>query len=709
MHGQAERKVSASLSTRRGASPAVEPNSTESAVAATSSGSAIHGEGQQSAFGESIPKPSYQAGDTVDFSIGDTVTVRTAGKPAREATIVEAAVDGSRFNVTFKDKRRKGGWRDKGDLSPFMRNHQTAGDRAVSLCASSVDTTSTVLPAGAAGAGAGAACAGAGAGAGAAGAATVPSSASLSASGNYEAETNNRVRRRPYLPKGNDKNSAIDKPTSAIGGNHHRPTVNNAENLQAPTPEQNVQTTTQQTQRTSSNLATADKVEENIREPIIDGTHQEAVPQPPIALEAGTFRIGDSVTVKVTTHMRHILPTATVVGVDTSKSPSLFKLRFKDKRKKQMWKTAIELIPAVPAPPSSQGAVLDASVADGAEKPTQNAPSSSGSDLRGENADSNAMEHGNIAAAAPRAGKDNSHKSTADSDQGGEHAEVALDGNRRTGTGVDRDGKEGRQRRAASKSSEETNDRVGLESKARLPESTTGQQSQPGQQLEEPRFQVGAAIRIEGGRGRGAGGAATVVEVDASTTPHRFRVAFKNKRKKDAWKTTEELIPATAAAAAAGDQARYCEVPPPVPPKATKTSTSEKTPAVAKDNLLGELQHDKTTTRTTVTKQVPTDTTSPAQPTSYVEGGKAPCEGGRSKVGTGARATGGGASAAPIAKKKGKAKAKTSERVKAVSSTKAPRTPAKKWKLPILATPGVGEPESALRWAHRCTLGAISQ
>ncbi|CBJ26024.1 hypothetical protein Esi_0018_0105 [Ectocarpus siliculosus] len=56
------------------------------------------------------------------FRVGDTVLARTAGRPAREATVVEAdPSDGSRFKVAFKDKRKKGGWRDKNELSSLPR------------------------------------------------------------------------------------------------------------------------------------------------------------------------------------------------------------------------------------------------------------------------------------------------------------------------------------------------------------------------------------------------------------------------------------------------------------------------------------------------------------------------------------------------------------------------------------------------------------
>ena len=57
-----------------------------------------------------------------DFRVGDAVLARTAGKPNQEATVV--AVDASnstrRFNVVFKDKRRKGGWRDLSELFPLL-------------------------------------------------------------------------------------------------------------------------------------------------------------------------------------------------------------------------------------------------------------------------------------------------------------------------------------------------------------------------------------------------------------------------------------------------------------------------------------------------------------------------------------------------------------------------------------------------------------
>lgn len=677
MLGQPGGNDSASRSTSTGSPPVVALNSTESAAAKPSSDSPVHDDGQQCVSREGIPKHSNQPGDTIGFNIGDTVLARTAGKPAREASIVEVAIDGSRFKVAFKDKRKKGGWRDKANLSSFVRKR-----------ASSVNTTSTALPA------SHQPETGAGAGAAGANAATVPSTVALAVSGKEEAETTTCVGPRPSLPKGGDK-SVGDESTPTIRGKH-KPTVNNADKLQVPTPEQHVENAIYQTQRTAP-----DVVIEKSREPIIYGTHERAVPHPPVVVEAGGFRIGDRVMVKATT-TSSVLHEAMVVDVDISKRLTLFSLRFKDKRKKGVWKATSELIPAIHAPPSRQGVTFDASVDEAADK-ARSAPASSASDLRGEDADSNVAKHGSNAAEVPRAGEDNTQKSKTDNELGIDHAKLALDGDGRTGTGpsVDENGEKGSQRRAASKSAEET---VGfrLGSKTGIPDGT-GEQPRLRKQGEEPRFQVGAAIRIEGGRGRSAGRAATVVEVDASTTPHRFKVAFKDKRKKDSWKTTEELI-----SVAAGDQTRGCEVRPPAPPRVSKTSAATNTTAV-ENSVLGELQHDKNTTTITAAKQPTTNTASPAQQTSSVD--EAPCKGGRAGVGNGARAVGGGGGSAPAPKRKGKAKAKASEKVKAVPSTKTPRTPGKRWKRPNLVTSGTGEAESALRWARCCisqVVGAIS-
>lgn len=60
------------------------------------------------------------------FRVGDPVMASTLGKPAREAAVVEVdPSDSSRFRVAFKDKRKKGGWRNKSELSAILRH--TAG------------------------------------------------------------------------------------------------------------------------------------------------------------------------------------------------------------------------------------------------------------------------------------------------------------------------------------------------------------------------------------------------------------------------------------------------------------------------------------------------------------------------------------------------------------------------------------------------------
>ena len=69
--------------------------------------------------------PSQGNGDQgssgVRYRVGDVVLVLTPGKPTKEATIVEIDPSGvSRFKVTFKDKRKKGGWRSEKDLIPLV-------------------------------------------------------------------------------------------------------------------------------------------------------------------------------------------------------------------------------------------------------------------------------------------------------------------------------------------------------------------------------------------------------------------------------------------------------------------------------------------------------------------------------------------------------------------------------------------------------------
>lgn len=62
------------------------------------------------------------------FRVGDPVMASTLGKPVREAAVVEVdPSDGSRFRVAFKDKRKKGGWRDKSELSALLLQQQQRG------------------------------------------------------------------------------------------------------------------------------------------------------------------------------------------------------------------------------------------------------------------------------------------------------------------------------------------------------------------------------------------------------------------------------------------------------------------------------------------------------------------------------------------------------------------------------------------------------
>lgn len=62
-----------------------------------------------------------QGSSGVSYRVGDVVLVRTPRKPTKEATIVKIdPFDASRFNVAFKDKRKKGGWRSQNDLTPLV-------------------------------------------------------------------------------------------------------------------------------------------------------------------------------------------------------------------------------------------------------------------------------------------------------------------------------------------------------------------------------------------------------------------------------------------------------------------------------------------------------------------------------------------------------------------------------------------------------------
>lgn len=95
-----------------------------------------------------------------------------------------------------------------------------------------------------------------------------------------------------------------------------------------------------------------------------------------------------------------------------------------------------------------------------------------------------------------------------------------------------------------------------MQSRQGVVEAWTEALEEAGQQIQkprppQPRFALGDSVFLLAGRG-GALQVATVVQMDTSATP-RFKLAFKDRRKKDVWRTTEEIVPATATTTAAAN------------------------------------------------------------------------------------------------------------------------------------------------------------
>lgn len=107
-----------------------QPSSSAATAARDPSGSTSAPNASVAEDGQGHPPP-ISSGECALFRVGDPVMASTSGKPAREAAVIEVdPSDRSRFRVAFKDKRKKGGWRDKSELSGLPRRTGAAGSTA---------------------------------------------------------------------------------------------------------------------------------------------------------------------------------------------------------------------------------------------------------------------------------------------------------------------------------------------------------------------------------------------------------------------------------------------------------------------------------------------------------------------------------------------------------------------------------------------------
>ncbi len=103
----------------RGRLPVAAPGAPETVEDGDEAGSRAGRAPSVAAIGAREPTGTAPASSSgASHRVGDAVLASTAGRLTREATVVELdPSDGSRFRVAFKDKRKKGGWRDKSELS----------------------------------------------------------------------------------------------------------------------------------------------------------------------------------------------------------------------------------------------------------------------------------------------------------------------------------------------------------------------------------------------------------------------------------------------------------------------------------------------------------------------------------------------------------------------------------------------------------------
>ncbi|CAM9267860.1 unnamed protein product, partial [Ectocarpus fasciculatus] len=221
------------------------------------------------------------------FRVGDTVLACTAGRPAREATVVEAdPSDGSRFKVAFKDKRKKGGWRDKSELSYLLRPADAGSDAATAKV--------PLLPSSSAAAG--------------------------------------EARPAPAPRPGDDGNAEVDATTAAAAA--------------APGPSLAADS---ETRSGKEQPPCSDFVAAESPAALAAAVSDEAQRQGHHLPSGGClFQVGDAVLASTAGKAAVASSEATVVEVDTS-GGSRFKVAFKDKRKKGGWRDKSELSAVRPA------------------------------------------------------------------------------------------------------------------------------------------------------------------------------------------------------------------------------------------------------------------------------------------------------------------------------------------------------------------------
>lgn len=222
-----------------------------------------------------------------DYKIGDTVLVRTAGKPAQEATVVGVdAANGSRFNVSIKDRRRKGGWRDHNELSPLFL------PRTGALAATSCADIRLALGAPAGGASG--------------------ESGGTAAGPMHPEQGNIKGQETAAYLSARNPSVAEGDPSPALG--QRSTTIACASSLAAQEPSKKIADTLQ-----SGSISIA-------------------------ALAVHALGIGDRVLVSLNAGSPCSVQ-AKVVRVDNSRVPAMFKLRIKGSGNKQVWRAAADVVP----------------------------------------------------------------------------------------------------------------------------------------------------------------------------------------------------------------------------------------------------------------------------------------------------------------------------------------------------------------------------
>lgn len=369
------------------------------------------------------------------FRVGDTVLASTAGRPSREATVVEAdPSNGSRFKVAFKDKRKKGGWRDKSELSSLFRPTD----------------------------------------AGSAQTATVPLPSSSAAAG--EARPAPPQQRRDYR-------NEVDAATAAA----------------APGPSLAADSETKSgKEQPPCSEVVASESPAALAAAVSDEAQRQGHPLP----SGGClFQIGDAVLASSAGKAAAASSEATVVEVDPSDG-SRFKVTFKDRRKKGGWRDKSELLSAVRhtgAGSTAAGQRASEPAYAGTARSTDGGGGNVGAEP---------------AAGLPQPGASDTSSAPACSSTAVE-AEPVPQSDRRPST-------------AAVVGTHEPSEAA---PPVPAPASPSGHL-----------FRVGEAVLVSaaGKASATASFEATVLEVDPCDSS-RFRVAFKNKRKKGGWRHRSEL------------------------------------------------------------------------------------------------------------------------------------------------------------------------